>query len=57
MKLLQYIRAMFKKNAKLAHDALAIHLHNKVSRFEPGVRVLSTCRLILSFSPDVKPHH
>ena len=29
-KSLQYIGAMFKKNAELTHDALAIHLHNKV---------------------------
>ena len=30
----QYIGAMFKKNAELTHDALAIHLHNKVGHFE-----------------------
>ena len=30
----QYIGAMFKKNAELTYDALAIHLHNKVSLFE-----------------------
>ena len=35
MKSLQYIGAVFKKNAKLTHDHLAIHLHNEVSRFEP----------------------
>ena len=34
VKSLQYIGAMFKKNAELTHDALAIHLHNKVSPFE-----------------------
>lgn len=33
VKSLQYIGAMLKKNAELTHDALAIHLHNKVSRF------------------------
>jgi len=33
-KSLQYIGAMFKKNAELTHDALAIHLHNKVGLFE-----------------------
>lgn len=31
MKSLQYIGAMFKKNAELTYDALAIHLHNKLS--------------------------
>lgn len=31
MKSFQYIGAMFKKNAELTHDALAIHLHNKMS--------------------------
>ncbi|KAF9651858.1 hypothetical protein BDM02DRAFT_448771 [Thelephora ganbajun] len=30
-KSLQYIGAMFKKNAELTHDALAIHLNNKMS--------------------------
>ena len=35
-KSLQYIGAMFKKNAELTHDALAIHLHNKASPFEPN---------------------
>jgi hypothetical protein len=39
-KSLQYIGAMFKKNAELTHDALAIHLHNKVSRFDSNIRVL-----------------
>ena len=33
-KSLQYIGAMFKKNAELTYDALAIHLHNKVCLFE-----------------------
>ena len=33
VKSLQYIGAMFKKNAELTHDALAIHLHNKVGHF------------------------
>lgn len=33
-KSLQYIGAMFKKNAELTHDALAIHLNHKVSPFE-----------------------
>lgn len=33
-KSLQYIGAMFKKNAELTHDALAIHLHNKVSHLK-----------------------
>ena len=33
-KSLQYIGAMLKKNAELTHDALAIHLHNKVGLFE-----------------------
>ena len=32
----QYIGAMFRKNAELTHDALAIHLHNKVGFLEPG---------------------
>ena len=34
VKSLQYIGAMFKKNAELTHDALAIHLHSKVSPVE-----------------------
>ena len=33
-KSLQYIGAMFKKNAELTYDALSIHLHNKVAPFE-----------------------
>jgi len=37
-KSLQYIGAMFKKNAELTYDALAIHLHNKVGAFEFGPR-------------------
>jgi hypothetical protein len=40
-KWLQYIGAMFKKNAELTYDALAIHLHNKVRPFESSAYVLS----------------
>ena len=36
VKSLQYIGAMFKKNPELTHDALAIHLHNKVGTSEFG---------------------
>ena len=41
-KSLQYIGAMFKKNAELTHDALAIHLHNKVGPFELSSHAWST---------------
>lgn len=34
----QYIGAMFKKNAELTYDALAIHLHNKVGSPKPCPR-------------------
>lgn len=53
-KSLQYIGAMFKKNAELTYDALAIHLHNKVGPFE------SSCTIDLGFLSmfylDVQPH-
>lgn len=42
IKSLQYIGAMFKKNADLTYDALAIHLHNKVCHFEFVVNALLT---------------
>ena len=35
MKSLQHIGAAFKKSAELTYDHLAVHLHNKVSHFEP----------------------
>jgi hypothetical protein len=41
-KSLQYIGAMFKKNAELTYDALAIHLHNKVRPSDSILRVLPT---------------
>ena len=55
-KSLQYIGAMFKKNAELTHDALAIHLHNKVSRFESNVRAFDL-ENTPSVYVDVEPHH
>jgi hypothetical protein len=57
VKSFQYIGAMFKKNAELTHDALAIHLHNKVSRFWSNAHESSVERSQPSFYPDVKPHH
>ena len=41
-KSLQYIGAMFKKNAELTNDALAIHLNNKVGPFELACNAPST---------------
>ena len=41
MESFQYIGAMFKKNAEVTHDALAIHLHNKVRSLGLRVRTLS----------------
>lgn len=55
-KSLQYIGAMFKKNAELTHDALAIHLHNKARRFELNACALSTEGFLPLFSSDVESH-
>ena len=48
-KSLQYIGAMFKKNRELTYDALAIHLHNKVSPFKSTSRIAALGASFSSF--------
>ena len=52
-KSMQYIGAMFKKNAELTHDALAIHLHNKVGPFELSLMHNQLRFFVSLFYPDV----
>jgi len=56
-KSLQYIGAMFKKNAELTHDALAIHLNNKVRPFELPRNASSIQKSRPLFHSDAEPHN